>query len=113
MENKLNNKQKFWLSFTAILMIGLWGISFELKNAWINTPTHFYTNHFISGDEYVEGSLESLSKITRDISNVEINRKDISYGEKINCTAKVLYWNGTDYQEDTELRLSNDCYAIE
>jgi hypothetical protein len=109
-EEKLNNKQKFWLSFTAIFMIGIFINSLVIGLAWVNSPTIWstYHNFDLKSDEYSASMLESISDITK-------NSKDVNYGEKINCIMKALYWDyeTQKYIEDTEFRFSQNCYAVE
>ncbi len=76
MDNKLNNKQKFWLSFTAILMIGLFANSLVIGLSWVNSPTYWSTHHTfdLNSDEYVASSLESISEInTKNFYSIDVS----------------------------------------
>jgi len=107
--NKLTNKQKFWLSFTLIIILGIFINSLVLGLAWVNSPTYWSTNHYFdfNGNEYIASSLNSI----RDIS---VNSKDINYGEQINCTGMIYYFNQEtgQFEETNTYQFIPNCYAV-
>jgi len=109
-DNNLNAKQKFWLCFTAVLVAGITVNTLMISHSWINSPTelNINTNHHIESDEYSARMIEAIKDIT-------INSKDISYGEKINCTVMSLYWDSDKrvYIETNSFESSMNCYAVE
>ncbi len=63
MENKLNNKQKFWLSFTTILMIGFFSIILVIGLSWVNTPTDYNFTFDIDTDNQTKEAIMYLADI--------------------------------------------------
>lgn len=65
---EMTNKQIFWLSLTAILMIGVGFIS----NAWVNTPTNFEFN--INMDNNTKDSINNISYLQNKIAELEFKK---------------------------------------
>lgn len=104
MENKLNNKQKFWLSFTAILMVGLSSISLILGLSWVNSPTYWstYHNFDFKGDEYIASSLESLNGITDNSRPIEYCTLEGTFCSYNISEVRVFEYNTRMYLEALE-----------